>query len=147
MLQHDAFLAPVSREIWEQKYRFKVAPEGEGVGALSGDADLEATFRRVADAAASVESGRKTQAAWSQRFFDAISDFGFLPAGRILAGAGTGREVTLFNCFVMGRIEDDLVLDFRQRQGSRAHDAARRRDRPRFLDPAPERRPRPFDRR
>ena len=37
-----------------------------------------------------------------------MADFAFLPAGRILAGAGTGRDVTLFNCFVMGRIEDDL---------------------------------------
>ncbi len=35
-------------------------------------------------------------------------DFGFLPAGRILAGAGTGRDVTLFNCFVLGKIGDDL---------------------------------------
>ena len=37
-----------------------------------------------------------------------MADLAFLPAGRILAGAGTGRDVTLFNCFVMGRIEDDL---------------------------------------
>ena len=35
-------------------------------------------------------------------------DHRFLPAGRILAGAGTGRAVTLFNCFVMGTIPDDL---------------------------------------
>ena len=38
--------------------------------------------------------------------------FGFLPAGRILAGAGTGRAVTLFNCFVLGTIEDDLGAIF-----------------------------------
>ena len=37
---------------------------------------------------------------------------GFLPAGRILAGAGTGRSVTLFNCFVLGSIEDDLGAIF-----------------------------------
>ena len=41
-----------------------------------------------------------------------MPNFGFLPAGRILAGAGTGRAVTLFNCFVMGRIEDDLAAIF-----------------------------------
>jgi hypothetical protein len=28
--------------------------------------------------------------------------------GRIVAGAGTGRAVTLFNCFVMGTIPDDM---------------------------------------
>ncbi len=36
----------------------------------------------------------------------------FLPAGRILAGAGTDRNVTLFNCFVMGAIEDDMGAIF-----------------------------------
>jgi ribonucleoside-diphosphate reductase alpha chain len=41
-------------------------------------------------------------------FYQALDDFRFLPAGRILAGTGTGRRVTLFNCFVMGNIEDDL---------------------------------------
>ena len=37
-----------------------------------------------------------------------MRDFAFLPAGRILAGAGAGRKVTLFNCFVMGEIADDM---------------------------------------
>ena len=35
-------------------------------------------------------------------------DHKFLPAGRILAGAGTERSVTLFNCFVMGTIPDSM---------------------------------------
>ncbi|MCB2133020.1 MAG: adenosylcobalamin-dependent ribonucleoside-diphosphate reductase, partial [Rhodobacteraceae bacterium] len=34
--------------------------------------------------------------------------FRYLPAGRITAGAGTGRSVTLFNCFVMGTIPDSM---------------------------------------
>ena len=37
-----------------------------------------------------------------------------MPAGRILAGAGTERHVTLFNCFVMGRIPDDMAGIFDQ---------------------------------
>ena len=37
-----------------------------------------------------------------------MQDFRFLPAGRILSGAGTDRRVTLLNCFVMGDIADDL---------------------------------------
>ena len=56
---------------------------------------------------------------WAARFHDAIADFGFLPAGRILAGAGTGRSVTLFNCFVLGKIEDDLSAIFDGREGRR----------------------------
>jgi len=38
-----------------------------------------------------------------------MQDFRFLPAGRILSGAGTDRRVTLFNCFVMGDIPDDMA--------------------------------------
>ncbi len=110
MQERNRFLAPVSRGIWEQKYRFKV-PAGAAT-AVPSDVDLAATFERVAVAAAKVEHGKKARGVWATRFFDAISDFGFLPAGRILAGAGTGREVTLFNCFVMGRIEDDLAAIF-----------------------------------
>jgi ribonucleoside-diphosphate reductase alpha chain len=45
---------------------------------------------------------------WEQRFCEALQDFRFLPGGRILAGAGMNRRVTLFNCFVMGEIEDSL---------------------------------------
>ncbi len=51
-------------------------------------------------------SGRR--AIWEERFFDAMTGFAFIPAGRILAGAGAGRAVTLFNCFVMGEIGDDM---------------------------------------
>ena len=45
-----------------------------------------------------------------------MRDFRFLPAGRILAGAGADRSVTLFNCFVMGEIPDDMSGIFRQLQ-------------------------------
>src|SRR5438445_4177877 len=47
-------------------------------------------------------------AQWSERFYAAMTDFQFLPAGRVVAGAGSGRLVTLFNCFVMGAIPDDM---------------------------------------
>ncbi|MFV0384600.1 adenosylcobalamin-dependent ribonucleoside-diphosphate reductase, partial [Paracoccus sp. (in: a-proteobacteria)] len=60
---------------------------------------------RVARDLAAVEAD---PAAWEDRFHAALEDFRFLPAGRILAGAGTGRAVTLFNCFVMGTIPDSM---------------------------------------
>jgi len=41
-------------------------------------------------------------------FYGLLEYFRFLPGGRILAGAGTDHRVTLFNCFVMGKIDDDL---------------------------------------
>jgi ribonucleoside-diphosphate reductase alpha chain len=93
--------SPISREIWEMKYRFT---GGNGQPADASPAD---TLRRVARAVAGAEAPEK-RARWQKRFEAALKDFRFLPAGRILAGAGTGRKVTLFNCFVMGRIDDDL---------------------------------------
>ena len=59
----------------------------------------------IASALAAVEAEPN---AWEQRFYEALEDFRFLPAGRIVSGAGTTRRVTLFNCFVMGDIVDDL---------------------------------------
>ena len=90
--------APVSQRIWDMKYRFR-DPAG------AGDADLDATWWRVARALAAPESNPEL---WAGRFHEALSDFKFLPAGRVIAGAGTGRSVTLFNCFVMGTIPDDM---------------------------------------
>jgi len=92
----------ISHEIWNAKYRF--APT-EGHGA--GDADFTETAARVARAVAAVEEPRNRQH-WEERFHELIDSLTFIPAGRILAGAGTGRRVTLFNCFVMGTIPDDL---------------------------------------
>ena len=107
MRDEAEFFAPISREIWDLKYRLK-SPDG---GAI--DASLDDTFWRVARAAASVEKGgKKAREKWAKRFHAAIADLGFLPAGRILAGAGTGRNVTLFNCFVLGEIDDDLSAIF-----------------------------------
>ena len=90
--------APVSQRIWDMKYRFR-----DTSGA--GDADLEATWWRVARALAAPERDPEF---WAGRFHEALQGFKFLPAGRVMAGAGTGRSVTLFNCFVMGTIPDDM---------------------------------------
>ena len=99
--------APISREIWDLKYRLKNAEGGKS------NSSLDDTFWRVARAAAAAEKGgKKAREKWAKRFHAAMSDLGFLPAGRILAGAGTGRSVTLFNCFVLGKIDDDLSAIF-----------------------------------
>ena len=87
------------------KYRLK------GADGLPVDRTIEDTWERVAHAAAAVEP-EATRAHWAQQFKTVMADLAFLPAGRILAGAGTGRAVTLFNCFVMGRLEDDLGAIF-----------------------------------
>ena len=94
------FAAPISEQIWDMKYRFKQA-DGAPI-----DRSVEDTWRRIARSLAQVE---QDSAVWEDRFYAALEDFKYLPAGRITAGAGTGRRVTLFNCFVMGTIPDSMA--------------------------------------
>ncbi len=96
-----AFDSPLAGEIWSAKYRYAPA---DGLG----DATIEETWARVANAVAEAEAP-KARIRWREQFGRALADHRFLPAGRILAGAGTGRAVTLFNCFVMGTLPDDLA--------------------------------------
>jgi ribonucleoside-diphosphate reductase alpha chain len=93
------FSAPIAEQIWDMKYRLK------DIDGVPLDGTVEDTWRRIARALAETEAD---PAAWEDRFYAALEDFKYLPAGRITAGAGTGRSVTLFNCFVMGTIPDSL---------------------------------------
>lgn len=92
----------ISEWVWEEKYRFK--PGGD---ETKGDAHVSGTFMRVARALASVEDV-ECRDVWVRRFHEVMSSFEFLPAGRIISGAGTGRDTTLSNCFVMPEIPDSL---------------------------------------
>ena len=80
--------------IWLSKYR------------ASDDRDIDATWQRIANAIAAVEDDATGRAA---EFADELRAWRLLPGGRIIAGAGTGRQVTLFNCFAAGIIDDSLV--------------------------------------
>ncbi len=93
-------LSPVAQQIWDMKYRLK-GVDGRPVDKTIGD-----TWRRVA---AALAGGEQDPSHWEQRFFAAMEDFRFLPAGRIVSGAGAARDVTLFNCFVMGDVPDDMA--------------------------------------
>ncbi len=93
------FSAPISESIWDMKYRFKDAD------GTAHDGTVEDSWRRVARSLAAVEAN---PAEWEDKFYGALEDFQYLPAGRILAGAGTERSVTLFNCFVMGTVPDSM---------------------------------------
>ncbi|MBC2835011.1 adenosylcobalamin-dependent ribonucleoside-diphosphate reductase [Paragemmobacter straminiformis] len=93
------FAAPIAEQIWDMKYRLKAA-DGTAI-----DGSVEDTWRRIARSLAEVE---KNPAEWEEKFYGALEGFKYLPAGRITAGAGTGRAVTLFNCFVMGTVPDNM---------------------------------------
>jgi ribonucleoside-diphosphate reductase alpha chain len=94
----DKIANEISHHVWRTKYRFA----DHAMRELS----IADTWRRVARALAAVEP--KDSETWEDRFFAILKDFKFLPGGRIQAGAGTARNVTLLNCFVMGVIEDSI---------------------------------------
>ena len=98
-MAQDYLTTDIARHIWDTKYRFRRGDE-------IYDQTIEDTWRRIAHALARAEPRHQTR--WEQRFYEALEDFKFLPGGRIQAGAGTERRVTLFNCFVMGVIEDSM---------------------------------------
>lgn len=61
---------------------------------------------RVARGAASVEKTKGLKRYWFKKFFNELKAYNGIPGGRILYGAGSGNNVTLFNCFVLPAIPD-----------------------------------------
>src|SRR5260221_9753831 len=58
----------------------------------------EQTWARVARGIAAVEPTEELREQWEKRFYEALSGFQFVPGSRILAGAGSGHQVTFYNC-------------------------------------------------
>src|SRR5437588_935234 len=73
----------------------------------------EQTWARVARGIAAVEPTEELREQWEKRFYEALSGFQFVPGGRILAGAGSGHQVTFYNCYVIPSPEDSRqgILD------------------------------------
>jgi ribonucleoside-diphosphate reductase alpha chain len=95
-MKNTLFTAPIAEQIWDKKYRHK---EADGTPI---DQDVTDTWDRIATDLSRNEPERGVE------FYGALKDFKYLPAGRIASGAGTGRAVTLFNCFVMGTVPDSM---------------------------------------
>jgi len=84
--------------IWRTRYRDRDARPPERTVAD--------TLERVARSVAAIE---KDADDWHARFLGILGGLRFLPAGRILAGAGLTRQMTLCNCFVAGVIDDSIT--------------------------------------
>ena len=95
-----AFPMPIAEDIWNLKYRLEDPMTGDPI-----DMTVEDTWSRTANALAAAETNQQL---WQGNFYAALEDWTYMPAGRIIAGASTERNVTLFNCFVMGTVPDDL---------------------------------------
>lgn len=90
----DLILDGVRQRVWVDRYALK---DQTGTPIETSPTQM---WRRVAKAVAEQEEPA-VRATWEQKFFDVLDDFKFVPGGRILAGAGTGTDVTYYNCYVL----------------------------------------------
>ncbi len=100
----DIAMQPASLDIWDKKYRL-VTKDGTPV-----DADIDATYRRVARALADSETTPELRQHWHERFTWALRR-GAIPAGRITSNAGALEHkpaTSTINCTVSGTIEDSM---------------------------------------
>ena len=100
VLSPASFDQPISEQIWRSKYQYVT-------GGRARDLSVNDTWMRVANGLAQAESPNDRQNV-TMAFYQAMEGFKLLPAGRILAGSGTHRNVTLANTFVMQTIPDSV---------------------------------------
>jgi ribonucleoside-diphosphate reductase alpha chain len=102
--EKEISIQPVSLDIWDKKYRLKTK-SGEHV-----DADMDASYARVARALADVETTEEKRAEWHEKFLWALRR-GAIPAGRITSNAGALEHkpaTSTINCTVSGVITDSM---------------------------------------
>jgi len=99
----DIAFQPASLDIWDKKYRLKDKFHN------AVDADIEATYERVARALAAVEDEEKRDE-WFEKFTWALAN-GAIPAGRIMSNAGAEAHkpaTSTINCTVSGTVPDSM---------------------------------------
>jgi ribonucleoside-diphosphate reductase alpha chain len=66
----------------------------------------EQIAKRNATGLAAVEKTEEKRKEWFEKFYQELVSLNFVPAGRVLYGAGSGTDVTYFNCYVMPFVKD-----------------------------------------
>ncbi|MCP3738516.1 vitamin B12-dependent ribonucleotide reductase [Rossellomorea sp. BNER] len=103
--------------VWiEDEYRSAIdRPEEVERGVVSRPLDviekpLEVYYEQIAARNATglsqVEETKEKQKEWFEKFYHELVNLNFVPAGRVLYGAGAGTDVTYFNCYVMPFVQD-----------------------------------------
>lgn len=74
------------------------------------DKPLEVFYEQIAlrnaTGLASVETTEEKRQESFEKFYKELSEMNFVPAGRVLYGAGAETDVTYFNCYVMPYVKD-----------------------------------------
>lgn len=104
-------------KVWiEEDYRSAIdKPEEAEAGIVNRTLDViekplevyyEQIAKRNAAGLASVETTPEKRKEWFEKFYEQLVNLKFIPAGRVLYGAGAGTDVTYFNCYVMPFVAD-----------------------------------------
>jgi len=92
-------LKGISEKVFLDRYSLK-SKEGKSI-----EKRPEEMWARMAKAVSLVEKKPK-QKKWGKEFYSVLKDFKYVPGGRILSGAGTGYDVSFYNCFVIPSPKD-----------------------------------------
>ncbi|AMQ21160.1 vitamin B12-dependent ribonucleotide reductase [Geobacillus zalihae] len=107
--------AKKARVLIEDEYRHVLEGEEAETGIVVRSLDIidkpleifyEQIAKRNATGLAAVEKTEEKRKEWFEKFYQELASLNFVPAGRVLYGAGSGKEVTYFNCYVMPFVKD-----------------------------------------
>ncbi|MBN8250380.1 vitamin B12-dependent ribonucleotide reductase [Priestia flexa] len=99
----------------EDEFRGALAPEEAESGLITRSLDViekpleifyEQIAKRNATGLASAEQTEEKRNEWFEKFYQELVQMNFVPAGRVLYGAGAETDVTYFNCYVMPYVKD-----------------------------------------
>lgn len=99
----------------EEEFRGVLEPEEASTGIILRSLDViekpleifyEQIAKRNATGLASVEETEEKRQEWFEKFYEELVNLNFIPAGRVLYGAGAETDVTYFNCYVMPYVAD-----------------------------------------
>lgn len=105
-----------ARVLVEEEFRGVLDdPEEVSTGVIKRSLDViekplevfyEQIAKRNATGLAAVEKTEEKRQEWFEKFYQELVSMNFIPAGRVLYGAGADTDVTYFNCYVMPFVKD-----------------------------------------
>lgn len=106
----------VAKVLIEEEYRSALDDQNEiETGLIVRSIDViekplevfyEQIAKRNATGLAAVEKTEEKRKEWFEKFYQELVNLNFVPAGRVLYGAGADTDVTYFNCYVMPFVAD-----------------------------------------
>ena len=114
-IQEIDHILNTAKVLVEEDYRGVLEGEEAQTGVIVRPLDIiekpleiyyEQIAKRNVTGLASVEKTEEKRQEWFQKFYSELVNLNFIPAGRVLYGAGAGTDVTYFNCYVMPFVQD-----------------------------------------